>query len=210
MSVREEMYEMNGFRWGDGLAQDLRYVRRQLRHSPGFGIVTVLMMALGIGATTVLFSLTYGVLLKPLPWSEPDRIVRLQETRGGRPGHVPWTISNTTYHAWREQPATVREIGGWMRSQLMTMAVGAGDVERLSVGRVTPSLFRVLRAQPKAGRLLVDDDATARDGAGVVVLGFGLWQRRFAGDPDVIGRSLRLDDRLFTIVGVMREDFAVP
>lgn len=201
---------MNGIRWVDGLAQDLRYVRRQLRRSPGSGIVPMLMMALGIGATTTLFSLTYGVLLKPLPWSEPDRIVRLQETRGGSPGRVPWTISNTTYHAWRERPATIEGIGGWMRSQLMTMTVGSGEVERLVVGRVTPSLLRVLRVQPRAGRLFAEDEATAREAAGVVVLAFGLWQRRFGGDPDVIGRTLRLDDRLLTIVGVMEEDLAFP
>jgi putative ABC transport system permease protein len=194
----------------DDLQRDIRHTFRTLFRSPGFTTVTVLMMALGIGATTALFSLTYGVLLKPLPWSEPDRIVRLQETRGGRPGRVPWTISNTTYHAWREQPAIIEEIGGWMRGQLMTMTVGSGEVERLRVGKVTPSLLRVLRAQPRTGRLFSDEDAGGREGPQVVVLGFGLWQRRFGGDPDVIGRSFRLDDRLLTIVGVMPRDFAFP
>ena len=194
----------------DDVRRDIRHAFRTLLRSPGFGTVTVLLMSLGIGATTTLFSLTYGVVLKPLPWSEPDRIVRLEETRGGRPGRVPWTISNTTYHAWREQPDTIEEIGGWMRGQLMTMTVGGGEAERLRVGRVTPSLFRVLRAQPRAGRLFSDDDAAAGKGPGVVVLGFGLWQRRFGGDPQVIGRSFRLDDRLLTITGVMERDFAFP
>ena len=132
---------------------DIRYALRTLVKSPGFTGVTVLMIALGVGATTALFSLTYGVLLRPLPWPEPERLVRLQETRGGNPGRVPWTITNTTYHAWRERPATIEEIGGWMRGQMMTMTVAGGDPERLRVGRVTPGLLRILRVPPAYGRL---------------------------------------------------------
>src|SRR5688500_10768573 len=100
-----------------GVVRDARRALRALRGSPGFTAATILMMGLGIGATTALFSLTYAVLFRPLPWSQPDRVVRLQETRGGRTGRVPWTITNTTYHAWREAPATLEEIGGWMRTQ---------------------------------------------------------------------------------------------
>jgi predicted permease len=187
------------------LLLEIRHAARTLVKAPGFTSVTVLLIALGVGATTALFSLAYGVLLRPLPWPEPDRIVRLQETRGGNAGRVPWTISNTTYHAWREQPATIEEIGGWMRAQMMTMTVASGDPERVRVGRITPSLLRVLRAQPAHGRLLVDDDAT-----GVVLLGHGLWQRRFGGAPDIVGHAFRLDDQLLTIVGVMPEAFAFP
>ncbi|MGH2399710.1 MAG: hypothetical protein ACRDF6_07675, partial [bacterium] len=80
---------------------DLRLTLRTLVRAPGFSVITVFLMALGTGAATTLFSLAYGVLLKPLPWSEPHRIVRLQEMRGGNPGRVPWTVTNTTYHAWR-------------------------------------------------------------------------------------------------------------
>ena len=139
------------------LLLEIRHAARTLVKAPGFTSVTVLLIALGVGATTALFSLAYGVLLRPLPWPEPDRIVRLQETRGGNAGRVPWTISNTTYHAWREQPATIEEIGGWMRAQMMTMTVASGGPERVRIGRITPSLLRVLRAQPAHGRLLVED-----------------------------------------------------
>jgi putative ABC transport system permease protein len=187
---------------------DIRFAFRTLVKSPGFTGVTVLMIALGVGATTALFSLTYGVLLRPLPWPEPDRLVRLQETRGGQAGRVPWTITNTTFHAWREQPATIEEIGGWMRAQMMTMTVGSGDPERVRVGHVTPGLLRVLRAQPAHGRLFADDDARAAPE--VVLLGFRLWQRRFGSAPDVVGRTFRLDDRLLTIAGVMPAGFAFP
>ncbi len=167
-------------------------------------------MAIGIGATTTLFSLTYAVLLRPLPWPAPDRVVRLQETRGGNPGRIPWTISNTTYHAWREQPSTIDEVGGWMRSQTMTLAVGAEATERVRVGKVTPSLLHVLGVPPGAGRVFADEDASNRGGPTVVVIGFDFWQRRLGGDPAAIGRSLRLDDRLMTIVAVMPRGFAFP
>ncbi len=198
------------------LARDVRYACRTLLRSAGFSSVTVLLLGLGIGATTTLFSLTYGVLLKPLSWPEPDRLVRLQETRGGSHGRVPWTISNTTYYAWREQPQTIEELGGWTRAQLMTVTAGSGEPERLAVGRVTPSLLRVLRARPAAGRLFTDDDTGANTGPGVavrsdvVILSDAVWQRRFGGDAAIVGRSVRLDDRLVTVVGIMPRDFAFP
>lgn len=192
------------------LRTELRYAARSLSKSPGFVTISVLMTALAVGATSTTFSLLRGVLLKPLPWSEPDRLVRLQETRGGNRGRVPWTITNTTYHAWREHPATIEEVGGWMRGQMMTLVVGSGDAERLRVGRVTPSLLRVLRARVSLGRLFSESDGQARPGAEVVILGFGLWQRRFGSDAAVVGQTLRLDDRLMTIIGVMPRDFAFP
>jgi len=200
---------------GDAV-RDVRYAWRTLLRSAGSSSVTVLLVGLGIGATTTLFSLTYGVLLKPLPWPEPDRLVRLQETRGGNPGRLPWTITNTTYHAWREQPQAIEEIGGWTRAQMMTVTAGSGEPERLAVGRVTPSLLRVLRARPASGRLFTDDDAVANTGpgvavlSGVVLLGDAVWERRFGGDPAIVGRSVRLDDRFVTVVGVMPKDFAFP
>ena len=167
------------------------------------------MMGLGVGATTALFSLTYAVLFRPLPWSEPDRVVRLQETRGGRTGRVPWTITNTTYHAWRESPTTIEEIGGWMRTQSITMTIGTDGGERVRAGLVTPSLLRVLGEQPALGRLLEDTDVN-RDGRHAVVLGHTLWRTRFGGDLAAVGRTIRLDDRTVTIAGVMGKDFTFP
>ncbi|HEX6465622.1 MAG TPA: ABC transporter permease [Vicinamibacterales bacterium] len=192
------------------MSQSFRHAIRTLLKSRGFAAVTVLLTGLGIGATTTLFSLLYGVLMKPLPWPEPDRLLRLEETRGGKHGRVPWTISNTTYYAWREHPETIDELGGWMRAQLMTVTAGAGEPERLPVGRVTPSLLRVLRVRPLEGQIFTDDDVAGGSGPGVVILGYNLWQDRFGGDPAMVGRSFRLDDRLMTVVGVMPKDFAFP
>ena len=185
---------------------DLRHSVRVLRHEPGYAAVALLAIALGIGATTTLFSVTYGVLLKPLPWPEPDRLVRLEERRGGRAGRVPWTITNGTYLAWRDS-STVDAIGGWM-SVTSTFGDG-GEPERIRLGRLTPTVFTVLDAHAQMGRVFEARDAAARQ-VDTVILSHGFWQRRFGGAPDVLGRSVRLDDLPYTVVGVMPSGFAFP
>jgi putative ABC transport system permease protein len=200
--------DARSFLWLDDARQDMRFAARMLVRSPGFAAVVILTMALSIGATTTLFSLAYGVLMRPLPWPEPDRLVRLQETRGGLVSRVPWTMSNAAYLAWREQPETVESIGGWVRSRLMTLDVD-GELERFLVGGITPSLMRVLRARPLLGRTLLDSD----EGPGSpnpIVLGFNVWQRRFGSRSDIIGQSVRLDGQPYTVIGVMPDGFAFP
>ena len=135
--------------------------------------------------------MTYGVLLKPLPWPEPERLVRLEERRGGRSGRVPWTITNGTYLAWREA-ATVEAVGGWM-SVTSTFSDG-GEPERIRLGRLTPTVFTVLRRAALMGRVFEATDAAGRQ-ADTVILSHGFWQRRFGGAPDILGRSVRLDER---------------
>ena len=200
--------DARSFVWIDDARRDLRFAARMLVRSPGFAAVVIFTMALSIGATTTLFSLAYGVLMRPLPWPEPDRLVRLQETRGGRVSRVPWTMSNAAYLAWREQPATVEEIGGWVRSRPMTLS-SEGEPERFLVGPVTPSLMRVLRASPLLGRTLLDSD-TGPGSPNVIVLGFNLWQRRFGASDGIIGQIVRLDGQPYTVVGVMPRGFAFP
>jgi ABC-type antimicrobial peptide transport system permease subunit len=90
-----------------GVWKDVRYGLRLFRREPGATIAAAGLIALGIAATTTMFSVVYGVLVKPLPWLEPERLVRLEERRGDRPGRLPWVISNGTYHAWRDHPATI-------------------------------------------------------------------------------------------------------
>src|SRR4030095_15452329 len=171
--------DARSFRWLEDARQDLRFAARMLKHSLGFAAVVILTMALSIGATTTFFSLAYGVLMRPLPWPGADRLIRLQETRGGRVSRIPWTISNAAYLAWRDNPSTIEEIGSWFRSRRMTLS-GDGDPERLEVAGVTPSLFRVLRARPEIGRLFLDEDAVGSQSS-AVLLGYGLWQRRVGG-----------------------------
>jgi putative ABC transport system permease protein len=186
--------------------QDLRHTFRVLRRERGYAVVALLAIALGVGATTTLFSVTYGVLLKPLPWPEPDRLVRLEERRGGRSGRVPWTITNGTYRAWSES-AMVEAIGGWM-SVTATFSDG-GEPERIRLGRVTPTVFTVLDARALMGRVFDARDAAARQ-ADSVILSHGFWQRRFGGATDVVGRAVRLDELSYTVAGVMPAGFGFP
>lgn len=190
-----------------GIVHDLRHAARLLRREPGYAAIAILAIALGIGATTTLFSVTYGVLLKPLPWPQPDRLVRLEERRGGRTGRIPWTITNGTYLAWRDSSSTLESLGGWM-SLPATFSEG-GEPERVRMGRLTPSLFAVLDARALTGRVFDDADAAPRQ-VDKVILSHGFWQRRFGGAPDVVGRSIRLDYLPYTIVGVMPAGFAFP
>ena len=191
---------------------DARYGLRLLRREPGFAFVAMLTIALGIGSTTTLFSVAYGVLLKPLPWPEPDRLVRVSESRQGRSPRTRGTITNGTFNAWHAQPEVIEDIGGWL-NLATTAVIGGGESTRLKTATVTPSLFRVLKARPLRGRIFVEDDA--RSGGDYaskdfIILSYGLWQERFGGRDDAVGTVVRVDDESLTVIGVMPKDFAFP
>jgi putative ABC transport system permease protein len=186
-----------------GLGHDVRYAYRLLSRQPAFALLVVLTMTLGIGATTALFTVTYGVLMRPLPWPDADRIVVLHEKRGGRAPRFG-SFSNTAYLAWRDRADTVEEIAAW-RPQTFTLT-GAGDPERVRVTLATPSLLRVLGVRPLFGSLYADKDDTSR----VVVLSEGLWRQRFGGDPGALGRILQFDGEPYTIVGIAPDAMGFP
>ena len=186
---------------------DLRYGVRVLRRQPGFPLVAILTMALGIGATTILFSVADGVLLKPLPWAQADRLVRVSETRQGRSGRVFGTVFNGSFLAWRDGASTIEGLGGWL-TQTATLT-GAGDPVRLSIIPTTPSLFPILRARPLLGRLFRDGEGV-RGQPNLAILSYGLWQERFGGRSEILGKLIQLDDKPYTIVGVMPRDFRFP
>jgi predicted permease len=199
--------------FGSGLLQDVRYGMRVLQRTPGFAIVAVLTMALGIGATTTLFSITYGVLLKPLPWPDAQQLVRLSESRQGYNPRIPGTITNGTFVAWRAERSTIEDIGGWRADVRTTAVIGGGDATALQIAAVTPSLLAVLKARPLRGRLFVEDDAESGENPqskDLIILSYGLWQERFAGRDEAIGGVVRLDDKSLTVVGVMPRDFMFP
>ena len=186
-----------------GLAQDVWYALRLLHRQPRFAALVVLTMALGIGATTALFSVTYGVLLKPLPWVDADQLIVVKETRGGRPPRFG-SFSNAAYLAWREQPTIIGDLAGW--SPRTATLEGAGDPERIRATSVTPSMFRVLGVRALAGSLFTDRD----DSAPVVVISESLWRTRFGGSDDAIGRGVQLDGDTYTIVGVLPDAAGYP
>jgi putative ABC transport system permease protein len=190
-----------------GILHDARYGVRLLRRQPGFAVIAILTMALGIGTTTMLFSVADGVLLKPLPWPHADRLMRVTETRQGRTGRIVGTVSNGTFLAWRDHPTTIDDLGGWL-TQSATLT-GAGDPARIPIIPTTPSLFAMLEVRPLIGRLFRDGEG-ARNQPGVAILSYGLWQERFGASGDALGRPLHLDDKAYTIVGVMPRGFAFP
>jgi predicted permease len=162
-------------------------------------------MALGIGATTTLFSVTYGVLMKRLPWPNGDRVVLLKETRGGNPPRFG-SFTNTAYFAWLNEASTIEDLAAW--SQATVTLSGAGEPDRIRIAQNTASLFRVLGARPIVGSVFEEKDET--DKSSVVILSESLWRQRFGGDQRVVGRIVRLDGAPHTIVGVMPDDLAFP
>ena len=189
--------------WLSGVLLDGRYAIRLLRRQPRFAALVVLTLALGIGATTALFSVTYGVLIKPLPFSTADRLVVLKETRGGRPPRFG-SFSNTAYLAWREQAQTIDEIAAW--TPRTTTLTGAGNPERIRAANVTASLFRAIDARPIRGAVFTDND----EAAPVIVISEGLWRQRFGADEHTVGTVIQVDGESRTIVGVLPDSSSYP
>jgi len=186
-----------------GLAQDITYAVRILRRQPRYALLAMVTMALGIGATTLLFSVTYGVLMKPLAWPNADRLVVVKETRGGRSPRFG-SFTNAAYIAWRGQMTNVEDIAAWSQRD-MTLAQ-VGDPERIRVVFSTASLFRVLGVRPFLGSAFFDKDETER----VLVLSKSLWIERFSASPQALGRIVQLDGQAYTIIGVLDDALAYP
>jgi putative ABC transport system permease protein len=192
----------------DTLFQDVRYAVASMRRSKAFSAAALVTLALGIGATTAVFSVVYGVLLRPLPYPEPGRLVRLSEEHPGAnsPLRVPM-LSNLTYHAWSAAPRTVEQFAAY-RSSAYTVTHD-GESVRLEGADVTPSLFSMLGETPAIGRFFHEDEA--REGASaVVVLSDRGWRERFNADPAIAGRGVVVDGKAATIVGVARAGLAFP
>jgi putative ABC transport system permease protein len=195
----------------------IRYAFRLLRRDPGYAAVAILTMALGIAATTTLFSVAYGVLMKPLPWPEADRIMRVVETRGGHEARLPGTLTNGAYFEWRNHHDTIEALGGYGVGVNTATAVKSNGAEpvRLTVTQMTPSAFEVLRARPLRGRIFTDSEVPQAGMAAVdtprpVVISHALWREWFDSGDDALGAVIRLDDVPHTIIGVMPASFAFP
>jgi putative ABC transport system permease protein len=183
------------------LWQDLRYAARMLRKRPGFTLIAVATLALGIGANTAIFSVVNAVLLRPLPYDEPERLVYLSEHH---PKFETMSISYPDFTDWRAQNHVFESIGVFnFRDYNLT---GNGEPERLRTGQVSADLFSALRVSAVLGRLFTNEED--KPGApAVVVLSHELWQRRFGGDPNILNQSMTLNGRPYTVIGVMPLDF---
>lgn len=188
----------------DLLSQDLRYTWRTLSQAPGFALTVILVSGLGIGATTAVMTITDQVLIRPLPFPEPSRLVKFLENR---PGYSRMELSPPNYVDWKKASTSFEEIGAY-RGLAINM-VGEGTPEHLDGTVVTADVFRLLGIRPVLGRIFRPEED--REGASpTVILSYRLWQARFGGDPGVLGKRVLLDGTPFLVIGVMPQDFYFP
>ncbi|HXO22231.1 MAG TPA: ABC transporter permease [Thermoanaerobaculia bacterium] len=188
----------------DLLRQDLRFAARTLGRSPGFAATALLILALGIGANTAAFSVTDFVLIRPLPFRDPQRLVKLWESP---PGYSRTEPSPANYRDWKRMSKAFAAMGAF--HGISVNLVGQGDPVRLEGSAVTADLFPLLGAWPLLGRLFTAAEDRAGT-AGTLVLSYPLWQNDFGGDPRVLGRKVSLDGAPFVVIGVMPRDFHFP
>jgi putative ABC transport system permease protein len=203
---REAGWDARGTRWLEDLARDLRYALRTLRRSPGFTTMAVLCVALGIGVTTTIFGVVNAFLIRPLPFPAADRLVAVYAANPPRDLHGI-NISRPEYLAWRERNRSFARIGMWTWSSLTF--TGGGEAERVEAADVSPELFPLLGVTPLLGRgFLPGEEVPGRER--VLLLSHALWQRRFAGDRQIVGRAVTVDSVPYTVVGVMPPWFTFP
>jgi putative ABC transport system permease protein len=207
--AKEECREARGIHFLDSLAQDARYGLRTFVKSPGFAVVAILTFALGIGANAAIFSVVNAVLLRPLPFENPDQLMALwhappQETF---PGIHKFALSPANFLDWRTQSRMFEGMSAYGFGRYTI--TGTGRPETIRMVAATRGFFSILRAQPLLGRTFADDeDSPGREH--VVVLGYGLWRSRYAGDPAIVGENIELNGQSFAVIGVMPPDFEFP
>ncbi len=188
-----------------GLLNDMRFALRGMLRYPAFTIIAVVTLALGIGATTAVFTLVDGVLIRPLPFTHPDRLVSVQHL--GRDGADQLPMSQGLYLLYRQQASSLSGIGLY-RSSVVNL-VGEGEPERVPAQTVTPSFFDVLGVKPVMGRSFTEDEGRP-GGPNVAILSDGLWRTNFGADPRILGRTVDLNGTTTQVIGVMPRDFGFP
>jgi len=190
----------------DLLSQDVRYALRAFRRSPGFAITAVAISAVGIGATTAAFTMVDYTLIRPLPFAHQERLARLYGDHSPV-GGTYWDLSPGIYRDWKNNGTSFAAMGAY--TSLSVNLTGQGEPQTLDGSRVTAEIFSILGVQPARGRLFTADDDKDTS-PGTVVLSYGLWQRLFGGDPEILGKTIDLYDTPFTVIGVMPKTFYFP
>lgn len=202
--VKEEGREARGVNLVETLVQDTRFGLRMLRKNPGFTVVAVLTLALGIGANTAIFSAVNSVFLRPLPLNDGDRVIFVVSLREG---FDPFGTSLLEYSAFKDRSHSLSSIG--LASTRSFNVTGRGEPERIQGAAILANYFSTLGVQPVIGRSFTPEEDSP-GGPAVALVSHGLWQRRFGGDPNVLGQSLNLEGRRTTIVGVLPSAFDLP
>jgi putative ABC transport system permease protein len=205
--VKEVTRDMWGGGWFERLLQDVRYGARTLRRSPAFTIVALSTLALGIGATTAMFTVVHGVLLRPLPYPRSDRLMRIAYDYPKSPFITEGGISDRQWVDTRSRYRTFTRVAAFTPG--FVTLTNAGDPVRLQEASVAAGLFETLGIAPALGRTFGRDDELV-SGEPVVVLGDALWRERFGADANVVGRTITLDGVRHTVLGVMPQGFAYP
>ncbi|PYU08040.1 MAG: ABC transporter permease [Acidobacteria bacterium] len=191
------------------LWQDVRYGLRMLAKSPGFSALVILTLALGIGANTAIFSVVNAVLLRPLPFEEPDRLMQIWHTppQASFPGIPTFTVSPANFLDWRARSQAFEGMSAYGFGQYTL--TGTGHPEAVRMVAVTSGFFSILRAKPLLGRaFLTEEDSPGREHE--VVLSYNLWRSRFGADRDIVGKNIALNEQAFTVIGVMGPNFEFP
>src|SRR6476646_402466 len=206
--VHEQVWESNSIRILESVLRDLRYALRTLRRSPGFTCVSVLVMALGIGSLSAIFCIVRSVLLQPLPFQDPDRLVMLYEQSGD--GKDPYNVvAAGMFSAWQRQNHGFEQMALFCSWSGNLSGDGRQRPEKITGTTSSWNFFSTLGVNPALGRTFVRDDENP-DAANVAVLSWGLWKRRFGGDPSLINRNIMLDGRPYTVIGIMPAWFSYP
>ena len=187
------------------LSQDFRYGLRVLRKSPGFAAVTVITLALAIGANTAIFSVVYPVLLRPLPYLQPDRLVTIGENRQGI-GCCTYSASYPDFVDWQRTARSFQSLAGYA-FDAFTIG-GNGEPKTMFCAMVTTNFFSTLGVSPLLGRDFISgEDLPSGSGPTVALLSYSFWRSDFSADPGVIGRVIRLDGKPVTVIGVLPRNF---
>jgi predicted permease len=205
LRIREDTHEMNNIGWIERLTNDLRVTLRMIRKSPGFALAAIMTLALGIGATTAVFSVVNAVLIRPLPYPDPDSVVGVWHSaqfQGITSNNI--RLSSTMYLTYREQAETFADFGVWRSTR--ASVTGLGEPEQVPALVVTYGTLPAVGVRPVLGRWFTAGDDTAGTPE-TVILSHGYWQRRFAGSPSVLGTRVMIDSRPREVIGVMPQSF---
>jgi len=197
--------------WLHELRQDARYALRTLVAAPAFSLVAVLTLALGIGANTAIFSIVNGILLRPLPFADPDRLVRVWSVNA-QGNNLQAAVSSPDLDDWRAQRNVIADLGGWFYQSGGSGIdmTGRGEPKRLQAAFVTPGFFPTLGVPPVQGRLPREDELVRGGNDRNVVLSNAFWRREFSGETSILGKTILLGGEPYSVLGVMPESFRFP
>ena len=207
-TVREDLWRWNTIGFLEGLLRDMRHVVRALRRAPGFALVVMVVMALGIGAVTAMFTIVRSVLLKPLPFGDEKRLVMVYEQTND--GKYPYNwVAGGIFDAWQKGTKSFEQMALFQEDEIGVSGTGGQLPERMLVAVCSWRFFQVLGVEPAFGRVFdaADDRISAN---ATVILSWSLWKRRFGGQPGILGQTIQLEAKPYTVIGVMPAWFSYP